>query len=86
VSLAEQSGSDIHRFADIAKASRDDTEQEGLDRISSRVFAWSFSTQPVHGGRKNSINSIGSLAADLDLKFVNDGIDHEDTHYLRWRR
>jgi hypothetical protein len=27
---------------------------------------------------KNSINSIGSLAADLGLKFVNDG-DHEDT-------
>jgi hypothetical protein len=33
-----------------------------------------------------SITSIGSLAADLDLKFVNDGIDHEDTDYLRWRR
>jgi hypothetical protein len=33
-SLAEQSGSDIHRFADIVEASRDDTEQEGLDRMS----------------------------------------------------
>ena len=34
VLLAEQSASDIDRFADIAEASRDDTEQEGLDKIS----------------------------------------------------
>jgi hypothetical protein len=34
VSPAEQPGSDIHRFADIAEASRDDTEQEGLNRMS----------------------------------------------------
>jgi hypothetical protein len=34
VSLAKQSGSDIHAVRDIAEASRDDTEQEGLDRIS----------------------------------------------------
>jgi hypothetical protein len=34
VFLAEQSGSDIYRFADIVEASRDDTEQGGLNRIS----------------------------------------------------
>jgi len=36
--------------------------------------------------RGDSINSLGSLAADLDLKFVKHGIDHEDTDYLRWSR
>jgi hypothetical protein len=33
---------------------------------------------------KNSINSIDPLAADIDLEFVNDGVDDKDTDYLRW--
>src|ERR1700678_1444053 len=35
---------------------------------------------------KNSIHFIGSLAANLDFKLVNKGIDDKGTDYLRWRR
>jgi hypothetical protein len=83
VSLAKQFGSEIHGFADVAQASGDDTEHEDLDRRCQCVFAGSFSTQPVHRSRKNPIDSTDALAADLDLNFVKDRIDHEDADCLR---